>query len=263
MAQEEERKSGSKALLSGLGIVGLAVLKWKAALFGLLKGVSILKMGWLLKSFASMGLFFSVYWFRFGWAFAAGLVGLIFAHEMGHFIYMKSKGLNPKLPIFIPFLGAYVAMDNAPKDKATNAWSAFAGPFVGGLISAIVYAIGVTSGSDLMVGLGNFGFMLNLFQLIPIKPLDGGFIADSLSKWLFVPGVVLALGAAVVMKSFLLLIISAFGIFAMIRAFMKQPSENDLTEASMPEKIRIGLSYFAVTIALGICYWSSSALVIH
>ncbi|MEO5575401.1 MAG: site-2 protease family protein, partial [Gaiellaceae bacterium] len=87
---------------------------------------------------------------------------------------------NPKLPVFIPFLGAYVAMKNAPFDPWRNLLVSAAGPALGGLASVALWVIGEANDSRLLVALAYSGFFLNLFNLIPVRPFDGGFIWRSL-----------------------------------------------------------------------------------
>ena len=88
----------------------------------------------------------------------------------------KRQGLNPALPVFIPFLGAYVAMKNAPFDPWRNLLVSAAGPFAGGLAALGVWIAGEASDSRFLIALAYTGFLLNLFNLIPVRPLDGGFM---------------------------------------------------------------------------------------
>ena len=120
-----------------------------------------------------------------GWRFALGVVVLIFMHELGHFIEAKREGLNPSWPVFVPFLGAYV------KHTRGNPWQtarvAIAGPALGGVAALACYLIGRADGSNLLVALAYFGFILNLFNLLPIGILDGGAIWRS-TRFLWLGG---------------------------------------------------------------------------
>jgi Zn-dependent protease len=120
-----------------------------------------------------------------GWRFAVGLVLLIFIHEMGHFLEAHREGLKPSWPVFVPFLGAYV------KHTRGNPWQttrvAIAGPALGGVAALACYLVGRADGSSLLVALAYFGFILNLFNLLPIGILDGGAIARS-TRWLWLGG---------------------------------------------------------------------------
>src|SRR5919204_3202814 len=133
--------------------------------------------------FAKFGLVFvSVggYALIWGWRFAIGFVLLILVHELGHFVEGRRQGFRPSLPTFIPFFGAYVSF----RDERINPWQhaliSLAGPFAGGVGAAAVWAYGEASGSRLLQALGYVGFLLNLFNLIPIGFLDGGAVARSI-----------------------------------------------------------------------------------
>jgi len=124
------------------------------------------------------GIFLAVggYALIWGWRFAVGFVLLILVHEMGHFVEARLQGFRPSLPVFIPFIGAYVAIKDASPDPWLYAKRALAGPIAGGLASAVCYAVAVQNGSDLLSALAYVGFFLNLFNLIPIGIFDGGAI---------------------------------------------------------------------------------------
>jgi len=143
----------------------------------------LVALGFLLFKFGAFaikffGIFISVggYALIFGWRFGVGFVALILVHELGHFVEASRQGLKPSLPVFIPFLGAYVAMKNAPFDPWRNLLVSAAGPFAGGLAALGVWIAGEALDSRLLVALAYTGFLLNLFNLIPLRPLDGGFI---------------------------------------------------------------------------------------
>ena len=120
-----------------------------------------------------------------GWPFAVGLVLLIFIHEMGHFLEARREGLGPSWPVFVPFLGAYV------RHTRGNPWQtarvAIAGPALGGVAALACYLIGRADGSSLLVALAYFGFILNLYNLLPLGILDGGAIWRS-TRFLWLGG---------------------------------------------------------------------------
>ncbi len=141
-------------------------------------GGVLLKLAGTLK-FA--GIFLSVggYALLFGWRFAIGFVLLILVHELGHYVEAKRQGLSPSLPVFVPFLGAYVALKGQPFDPWRNALVSIAGPIAGGLAALACLLYGEATGSDLMRALAYAGFFLNLINLVPIGILDGGHILRS------------------------------------------------------------------------------------
>ena len=139
----------------------------------------LLKFGFLSLKF--FGIFISVaaYALIWGWRFAVGFVLLILVHELGHYLEARRQGLHPALPVFIPFLGAYVAIKDAPFDPWRNGLVSIAGPIAGGLAALATLAAGEALDSRLLLALAYAGFFLNLFNLIPIGFLDGGFILRS------------------------------------------------------------------------------------
>lgn len=142
-------------------------------------GSIALKLGGLLK-FLSIFIALGGYALIWGWRFAVGFVALILVHELGHYFEARRQGLRPKLPVFIPFLGAYVAMRNVRFDPWRNALVSMAGPVVGGLGALGVLLVGEATDSRLLQALAYTGFLLNLFNLIPIGFLDGG---QTLRAW--------------------------------------------------------------------------------
>ncbi|RDI75882.1 Peptidase family M50 [Gaiella occulta] len=140
--------------------------------------------GVLLKLAASLkflGIFVSVggYALIWGWRFAVGFVALILVHELGHYVEARRQGLNPQLPVFLPFLGAYVALRNQPFDPWRNALVSAAGPLAGGLGALACLLWGLAVGSDLARALAYVGFFLNLVNLVPVGFLDGGHLLRS------------------------------------------------------------------------------------
>jgi Zn-dependent protease len=139
------------------------------------------KLGSLAK-FGAIFVAFGGYALIWGWRFALGVVLLIFVHELGHYLEAAREGLNPSWPVFIPFLGAYV------KHTRGNPWQtarvAIAGPILGGVAALVCFALGEAQGSDLLVALGYFGFVLNLINLLPFGILDGGSVWRS-TRWLW------------------------------------------------------------------------------
>ncbi len=159
---------------------GRAQPEWRS-LLGRLWAPIALAVGLFLKfgaaSIKFFGVFISIggYALLWGWQFGVGIVALIFVHEMGHYLEAKRQGLDPSAPVFVPFLGAYVAMKNAPDDPWRNALVSLAGPALGGIGAAGVWFLGEYLDSRFLIALAFTAFMLNLINLAPIAFLDGGF----------------------------------------------------------------------------------------
>jgi Zn-dependent protease len=160
---DRSRRSLLGRILAPLVVVIGALVKF---------GVAILKF---------FGIFLAVggYALIWGWWFAVGFVLLILVHELGHYIEARREGLDPQLPVFLPFLGAYVALRNMRFDPWVNAKVSLAGPVTGGVGAFACLAAAESMDSDLLRALAYTGFLLNLINLAPIGILDGGHVLRS------------------------------------------------------------------------------------
>jgi Zn-dependent protease len=176
-----------KKALSSLGVVGLLLLKFGAKLKLLI--VPLIKFfPVILKSGGSMLLMIGVYTAFWGWKYAVGFVVLLLLHECGHLVAAKGFGLKVGAPVFIPFMGAFIALKEAPRNVWIEAWVGIGGPLLGSLAAFLCHGAGVALDQPLLVALAWTGYWLNLFNLAPIGPLDGGRIAGALSPWLWLAG---------------------------------------------------------------------------
>ena len=148
-----------------------------------------LKFGKILASGGTMLVSLVVYAFIFGWRYAAGFIVLLFVHEMGHYIAARHKGLNVGLPTFIPFVGAWIALKDLPHDAQTEAFVGLGGPLIGTVGATLCYLLARQTGTDWLLAVAYSGFFLNLFNLIPISPFDGGRITAVLSPRIWLLGV--------------------------------------------------------------------------
>ncbi len=133
------------------------------------------------KTGGTMLLSIGAYSLLWGGKFAAGFVVLIFVHEIGHVISAKSYGLPVTAPMFIPFVGAYV-MHARPNSSYAMAIIAYSGPLAGGLGGWACYYLGLAMGEHWIVAVAFYTFMINLFNLLPIPPLDGSKIWIGFSR---------------------------------------------------------------------------------
>jgi Zn-dependent protease len=142
--------------------------------------VLITKFGFAALKAGSIFIAVAGYALIWGWRFAIGFVLLILVHELGHFFEARRQGLRSTLPTFIPFIGAYVLIKDAPLNPWRNALVSLAGPAYGGAGAAVCWAIAEATNSDLLRALAYAGFLINLINLIPIGILDGGSIWRSI-----------------------------------------------------------------------------------
>ena len=128
----------------------------------------------VLTTSASMLVSVAAYALIWGWSFAVGFVALLFVHEMGHVIQMKREGVKVSGMLFIPFLGAAVGARSMGGNALAEARIGLAGPVLGTLATAALIPIAEAQDSDFLRALAFTGFFLNLFNLAPVVPLDGG-----------------------------------------------------------------------------------------
>lgn len=178
------------------------------------------KLGPALVTLGTMLLSVVTYGFIFGWKYAVGIVLLIFVHEMGHYIAARQRGLKVGAPTFIPFVGAWIDMKDKPHNVETEAYVGLGGPFIGTLGALACYYLGRHYDHELLLALAYAGFMLNLFNLVPVSPLDGGRITAVLSPRIWLLGVPILLAMFWWKPSPIFLLI-AFMAFPQIRLALK------------------------------------------
>ena len=195
--------------LGGL-IAGAALLIFK---FGAkLKGLALLlpKLK-LFTTSASMLVSVGAYSLIWGWKFALGFVLLLLVHEYGHVLQLRREGIPASAPLFIPFLGAVVGMKRLPDDAAAEARVGLAGPILGAIGCLVPLGIWLAGGDEFWQALAFTGFFLNLFNLLPVLPLDGGRAMSALSPKIWVAGFLILVATAVVFPNPIILIIVLFG----------------------------------------------------
>jgi Zn-dependent protease len=168
-------------------------------------------------TFLSMGLMIAVYSQIFGWKLAAGIVVLIFVHEMGHVIAAFALGIPVTAPIFIPFIGASIVMKQNPRDAISEAIMAYGGPLAGAVGSWACLLAGQTYNLPWLTAVAAFSFGINLFNLIPVPPLDGGRVCAAVSRWFWVPGLMFFAGVMIYFHAWTFLIIGALVLFMAFR----------------------------------------------
>jgi Zn-dependent protease len=152
---------------------------------------------------------YSLFW---GWQFAAGFVLLLFVHEMGHVIQLRREGIKASTPMFIPFLGAAIFSRSLGDNALAEARVGLAGPVLGSLGAAAVAAVGALTGSDLLLALAYVGFLINLFNLLPVLPLDGGRAMAAMAPWMWFVGFAALIPLAFFLNgNIILLLILVFG----------------------------------------------------
>lgn len=249
--QAQRQKSNTA---KGLGAAGLSIAvllaKFKTLLLVLLNlkwAVVLLKALSFGGSFFVSLFFYALFW---GWKFALVFLLMILAHEMGHYVTIRNYGLPARLPMFVPFFGAYT-VGGVPQDLEQDAYIALAGPLTGLGVSAACYAFGYQTHGTFWYMAAYVGAMVNLFNMIPALPFDGGRIAGAISPSLWIGGFIVFLGASLALHIPIFFII-IFGIMALPGVVAALRGYVDPRFAGMTRlgKLRVGTWYLLTMFAL-------------
>ena len=236
-----------------LGPVGVAVaLGFK--FLGKLKFIILPVLKFLptiLKTGGTMLLSIWLYARAWGAWFAFGFVLLIFVHECGHLLVARRLGLKVGAPVFIPFMGALIALKEAPRNAWIESQVGIGGPMLGTLGAGVCLVLFLVTGNPMFSGLAYTGFFLNLFNLAPIGFLDGGRIVTALSPWLWLVGLLIVGAMAILHPNFILiliLIVSAPRLFFLFRR--KSAEERRYYEVTPGQRWTMGAMYFGLVVLL-------------
>ena len=237
------RRAGS-GLLATLILIGA---KLKTLLLLLPKLKVLTTSGSMLVSVAA----YALIW---GWRFAIGFVVLLFIHEMGHVIALRREGVEASAPVFIPFLGALVWAKSLGGNALAEARVGLAGPILGTIGAAACLPIAAATGSDLWRALAFTGFFLNLFNLLPVTPLDGGRAMAALAPWMWFVGLAAIVVLALAFPNPIILIIAIVGAFDVYGRWSRRRRGGDEARAYYEVRGRdralVGLVYLALIAVL-------------
>jgi Zn-dependent protease len=225
--------------LRAVGLLLLATLKW-----GKLGGT-------ILTLLLSLWLYATIW----GWPYAAGFLALLLIHEMGHYVAARRRGLKVGLPTFIPFVGAWIQLKEQPMSVETETYVAFAGPFAGTIASFGVYFLARAFDSLLLMALAYSGLFLNLFNLLPVSPLDGGRITAILSPRIWLLGAPIMVALLLYWPSPVLIVVTILAVPQLIKAWRYDPRAPENVAyygVPMATRIEYGVLYLGLTAVLAI-----------
>src|SRR5438105_10212226 len=213
-----------KKTLGPVAVVGVVIAKFFAKLkFFILPALKFLPI--LLKSGGTMLLMIWIYTAMWGWKFGVGFVLLLLVHECGHLIVAKKFGLKVGAPVFSPFMGAFIALKEAPRNAWVEACVGIGGPMLGTLGALACNSLGEIFDAPVFIALAWFGYFLNLFNLTPVGMLDGGRIVTALSRWLWLPGLALLLWFGWKFPNFIVWLIVLLSLPRIYSLFRKRTEE--------------------------------------
>lgn len=221
--------------------------------------LTTLKFGKLLTTGGTMILSLALYATIWGWPFAAGFVGLLFAHEMGHYVAARQRGIDVGAVAFIPFVGAFTAFRTAPRDAEANAYVTYAGPFVGTLAAFAVYFWARSEGSELGLAIAYSGFFLNLLSLLPVAPLDGGYITAVMGPQVWLIGAPLLLALLLWQPSPVLFLVVLLAVPQLLKAWRYDPNDpanRDYYNVGPRVRLEYMVLYFGLVAVLALVAYS-------
>jgi Zn-dependent protease len=232
------RPTGIGAILAALVA---ALVKFK---FVLLVGAKLLAGSWTFL------LSLWIYVVIFGWKLAVVIMLLLLAHELGHYFAFRAYGLPARLPAFVPLLGAFTA-GALPDDLEQDAYIALAGPLTGLGLAAVCYGVGQATQDRFWFACADLSAFLNLFNMIPMPPFDGGRIIGALWPPLWIVGFALFVLFAVFLHIPILfiVIIGVLGLPAMLAAWRGHvdPRAERMTFSA---RVRVSVWYLATLLGL-------------
>jgi Zn-dependent protease len=236
-----------KKLAAPFIALGALLLKFKAAILIVIK----LK---LFVTAASMVVSIGAYAMLWGWPFGLGFVLLLLVHESGHAFEARRQGLPVSAPVFIPFMGAAILLREMPHNAWREARLALAGPFVGSLGAALCWGLAVAYHSDFLLALAYIGFFLNLFNLLPVVPLDGGRVVAALHPAIWIVGFAALAGLVYFAPNPILLFILVLAAYELYQRWSTrhETREREYYKVKPGQRIAVAIGYFGLAILLTI-----------
>ncbi|HEX6117537.1 MAG TPA: site-2 protease family protein [Solirubrobacterales bacterium] len=244
-------KSAGRRLAGPLVAVGLILLKFGAKLKAVLLLLPKLK---LFTTSASMLVSIAAYALIWGWKFAVGFVLLLLVHELGHVIQLRREGVKASAPMFIPFLGAVIAAKSMGDDAAAEARVGLAGPILGTVASLVPLGIWLATGEPFWQALAYVGFFLNLLNLLPVLPLDGGRAMAALSPWVWIAGYAALVALFFFFPNPILILVLVFGGIETWRRFKNRNTPEGRAYHAISPRSRaiVAAVYIGLAVALTI-----------
>jgi Zn-dependent protease len=253
----EKKQNTAKGVGAGLVGIGLLLAKFKGLLYILFSlkwlfvSVKLLAYSWTF--FLSLG----IYVLFFGWKIAIVFILVLLTHELGHYFAFRNYGLEARLPVFIPLLGAFTA-GTPPKDLEQDAYIALAGPLTGLVLGIACYAFGTITHDAFWYASAYICAFLNLFNMIPTPPFDGGRVINAIAPVLWIAGFILFIVLAIALHISLIfiVIIGLFGLPSVIAAFR---GHVDPRAAAMTNWARARVGAWYLVVLFGLVFLTSYA----
>jgi Zn-dependent protease len=240
-----------RRLAAPLGAAALVLAKFGAKLKVVLVALPKLK---LFTTSASMLVSIGAYALIWGWKFGVGFVLLLLLHELGHVIQLRREGIEASAPMFIPFLGAVIAARSMGDDAAAEARVGLAGPILGSLATLVPLGIWLATGEEFWQALAYVGFFINLLNLLPVLPLDGGRAMAALSPWVWLVGFAGLVALTFAFPNPILLLVLLFGGLESWRRWKARKTPESRAYHAIPGRTRalVAITYLGLAAALAV-----------
>ncbi len=208
----------------------------------------------LLATAATMAVSVAAYGSIWGFAFGAGFVVLLLVHEMGHVIALRREGIRASAPMFIPFMGAVISARSLGDNALAEARVGLAGPILGTVGALVCAGVWLVTGHDYWRALAYTGLFLNLFNLLPVVPLDGGRAMAAMSPWMWFAGFAGIVVLAFVFPNPIILIIAVFAAYETYRRWQQRrrggPQQDAYYTVSPRHRLLVGAVYLGLVALL-------------
>jgi Zn-dependent protease len=257
-APPPEKKRVWRVVAGAFVAIGLLLLKLKGVLF--FAGAKVKPFlanpfeGFGVAQFAvtggSMVVSLAAYAFKMGIPFAIGFLAILVIHEVGHALTIRARGLRAGAMVFIPFIGGAVTLRRQPRSAYVDAQIGLGGPIAGTFASGVSLLVYHATSEPLWLALAFGGFLLNLFNLTPVGPLDGGRIAGAITKWMWTLGAVILAVLLVRWRNPLLLPILLLGVWQIWHSIVEEKRKR-FYNVPFAQRATIAAAYFSLVFILG------------
>jgi Zn-dependent protease len=260
VAAAKVKRSIPKAISAGLLLIGLALLKLKGLAILLIEKFRLLLVnpfeGFGAIQFAVAGgsIIATVVAYamtKYPLGLVIGFVLITLVHEIGHAVVIRAKGLRTGYMVFIPFVGGAVTMKDQARTAYDDAQIGLAGPIAGTFASLVALQIFKWTDHPLYLLIALAGFILNLFNLLPIGPLDGGRVSAAVTKWMWVIGGGILTYKAISQPNALLILVLVLSLFQVYASILREKKEDKYYEVTGAQRAAIAIAYFSLVIFLG------------
>ncbi|MDF2501804.1 MAG: hypothetical protein K0Q77_2518 [Anaerosporomusa subterranea] len=211
--------------------------------------ITMLEIDSVLSTTASMLLSIAIYAVAFGWRFAIGFVILLLVHELGHVVASRIMGIRTSALLFIPFIGAVVRLATPPQTLKSEANIALGGPALGTLSALVCLAVYFWTDGILMLALSYTACLINLFNLIPCAPFDGGRIGAVISPYFWRMGSLVLLLVLLFTKNIIILLV----FLCSLTKWGQANQDIEYYRLTIGQRLTVAWQYFGLLSVLGVC----------